>query len=164
MGYQMRLFCHISEFQGDQPGAPFSGANVLPVVLFISDRLSLWSPSGSQFQEAWRSENSELAPIDLLDCPGRTDSVFGRRLLSQFAGGICPDAWSVTSGHCHADFHAHSFQAGSLSVGDQMHVLPLVNFGDCDRARPAAFIHRPGCLHVLSHERHEPLALILVGH
>jgi hypothetical protein len=65
----MNFFCHISEFQ-NEPTAPFSGANLLPVMLFLSNRLSLWSPSGLQFQEAFRSGNSTLAPKDLLDFVG----------------------------------------------------------------------------------------------
>jgi hypothetical protein len=63
----MKLFCHISEFQGDEPTAPFTGANLLPVMLFLSERLSLCSPSEPQFQEAFRSKNSTLAPQDILD-------------------------------------------------------------------------------------------------
>lgn len=63
----MLWFCHISEFGGEEENSPFTGATVLPVMLFLSDRLTLWSPSGHQFRIAQKTGESILRPEDLLD-------------------------------------------------------------------------------------------------
>jgi hypothetical protein len=62
----MRWFCHISEFGGDAEGTPFAGATVLPTMLFLSDRLTLWAPSATQFREAKKRGESMLGPEDIL--------------------------------------------------------------------------------------------------
>jgi len=63
----MFWFCHISEFGGEEEHSSFTGATVLPVLLFMSDRLTLWSPSGQQFRNAQMNDESILRPEDLLD-------------------------------------------------------------------------------------------------
>lgn len=67
MAFTVKWFCHISEFGGERGSTPFVAASVLPVMLFLSDRLTLWSPSGLQFRDAQKNGKSILGPEGLLD-------------------------------------------------------------------------------------------------
>jgi len=76
----MRLFCHISEFREVSSIPYFTGAAVLPAMLFLSDRLSLWSPSTSQFLDARERGQSKLDAEDLVDfVRERRIQIVGRR-------------------------------------------------------------------------------------
>lgn len=56
----MRLFCHISEFEEN-------GWESLPVMLFCSERVTLWSPSASSVNAAYLSGRSIFRAGEILE-------------------------------------------------------------------------------------------------
>jgi hypothetical protein len=56
----MKLFCHISEFEA-------AGWENLPVMLFCSDRVTLWSPSASSINAAYAVGRSVIRSEELLE-------------------------------------------------------------------------------------------------
>jgi hypothetical protein len=91
----VRLFCHISEFREVKPTPYFTGAAVLPVMLFLSNRLSLWSPSAGQFSEACERGQSKITPEDLVEfVRERRLQVIGRRWWLTDPAARAEKGWS----------------------------------------------------------------------
>ena len=56
----MNTFCHIAEFD-------FAGYQALPVMLYLSDQVVVWSPSARQLQVAYDADTTILRPGDIVE-------------------------------------------------------------------------------------------------